>query len=64
MIVQTLTGKRGLVIGRTPPDTPPESARVFVRLEVVPPGYPPRPITITARYHPSDVIEVRSSDRF
>lgn len=59
MIVQTVTGKRGLVVGQTPPETPPESARVFVRIVVQLPGWPERPTETIVRYHPSDVVEVR-----
>jgi hypothetical protein len=40
MIVQTRTGKRGTVVDITPPDTPPESRRVYVRLELTLPGQP------------------------
>jgi hypothetical protein len=59
MIVQTFTQKRGEVVGRTPPETPPEAARVFVRIWVTIPGQTERTVAIVARYHPSDVIEVR-----
>lgn len=62
MIVQTFTQKRGEVVGRTAPDTSPESARVFVRILITLPGEPWRPVAIVARYHPSDVQEVRPCD--
>lgn len=58
MIVQTITHKRGLVVGATAPSTPPENARVYVQVAVLLPQSV-RPIAITVAYHPSDVREVR-----
>lgn len=58
MIVQTITQKRGEVVGRTPPNTPNENARVFVRIVVLLPKSA-RPIAIRVAYHPRDVREVR-----
>jgi hypothetical protein len=59
MTVQMFTGARGEVVGVTPPNTPPEQARVFVRIRLLLPNSR-KTIAIVARYHPSDVREVRS----
>lgn len=66
MIVQTFTGKRGTVVDVSPPDTPPEAARVYVRLWLTVPGpaattgrtHPPARVIVA--YHPADVVEVRA----
>lgn len=55
MLVETFTGRTGEIVGRTPDDTPPEAARVFVRLTVRPGR---REVPIVCRYHPDDVRPV------
>lgn len=66
MIVQTFTGKRGTVVDISPEGTPPEHARVWVRLWITLPGAGNTrgmmrpPAKVIAAYHPSDVVEVRA----
>lgn len=53
MIVQTFTGRVGTIVGRTPQSTPPEAARVFVRIACRIAGDPE--VAVVCRYHPDDV---------
>ena len=61
--VQTRSGARGTIVGRTPPATAPEHQRIFVRLWLTIPG--PRggvdrpPAKVIVGYAPEDVQEVR-----
>lgn len=67
MIVQTRSGRRGAVVRVSPPDTPRDARRVYVRLrrpggsslDIGPrwPGRPPARVIVA--YVPEDVIEVR-----
>lgn len=61
MIVQTITGKRGAVVDVSPPGTPPDQARVWVRLWLdIGPRWPNRPpARVVVAYAPQDVVEVR-----
>jgi hypothetical protein len=63
MIVQTVTGRRGTVVRVSPPGTPPELARVYVRLWLdIGPRWPGRPpARVIVAYAPGDVQEVRGT---
>jgi hypothetical protein len=59
-VVTTFTGKRGAIVRRSPAGTPPDLARVYVRLDLVV-GKPTtrRPARVIVAYRPRDVREVR-----
>lgn len=61
MIVQTITGKRGTVVDVSPPSTPPDLRRVYVRLWLdIGPRWTGRPpVRVVVAYAPEDVREVR-----
>lgn len=62
MIVQTFTGKRGTVVRWSPPATPPELRRVYVRLwlDVGGRSFGCPPAKVIVAYRPQDVCEVRT----
>lgn len=63
MIVQTFTGRRGTVVRKSPPATPPDLRRVYVRLWVDVGGrsFGRPPAKVIVAYRPADVIEVRGT---
>ena len=59
MVVRTFTGRVGTVVNLSPPETPPDLRRVYVRLYLIvgkPTTRPPARVTVA--YRPSDVREV------
>jgi hypothetical protein len=59
-VVETFTGRRGTVVRVSPPDTPPELRRVFVRLWLqIGNAHGRPPARVIVAYHPRDVKMVR-----